>query len=138
MPYVGKDLSMVVLLPKKVDGLADFEKALTADKLAQWLEQSARDGSRTSTLPKFKTTVEFELSKTLSELGMPLAFTAPGRLLRHGRRQRFAEHLQRDSQGVRGRERRRHRSGGRDGRRHGSRSAVQITPCSGPIIRSCS
>ena len=33
MPYVGKELSMVVLLPKKADGLADLEKSLTADKL---------------------------------------------------------------------------------------------------------
>ena len=28
---------MVVLLPKKIDGLADLEKDLTADKLAGWI-----------------------------------------------------------------------------------------------------
>ena len=42
MPYAGKELSMVVLLPKKVDGLGELEKSLTADKLAGWLGKAAR------------------------------------------------------------------------------------------------
>src|SRR5262249_1281128 len=33
LPYVGKDLSMLVLLPGKADGLPDMEKDLSADKL---------------------------------------------------------------------------------------------------------
>ena len=75
MPYVGKELSMVVLLPKKADGLADLEKALTADKLAAWFGR-LRERETEVTLPKFKTTVEFELSDTLAKMGMPVAFTA--------------------------------------------------------------
>ena len=34
MPYAGRELSMVVLLSKNVDGLPELEKAITTDKLA--------------------------------------------------------------------------------------------------------
>src|SRR5262249_3618679 len=37
LPYVSEELSMVVVLPKKIDGLSDVEKNLTADQLAGWL-----------------------------------------------------------------------------------------------------
>jgi serpin B len=74
MPYVGKELSMVVLLPKKVNGLADFEKTLTADKLSDWLAQTHQLEVYV-TLPKFKLTAEFKLEDELSEMGMPLAFS---------------------------------------------------------------
>ncbi len=40
MPYVGKELSMVVLLPKKKDGLADLEKSMTADNPQVYPEHS--------------------------------------------------------------------------------------------------
>jgi serpin B len=77
MPYAGKELSMVVLLPKKVNGLADLEKSLSADKLAGWLEK-AREEEVIVTLPKFKTTSEFSLKDQLSALGMKKAFQMPG------------------------------------------------------------
>jgi serpin B len=74
MPYAGKDLSMVVLLPKKVDGLADLEKDLTADKLAGW-DAKLRDSEVVVSLPKFKTTQQMSMSKILSDMGMPVAFS---------------------------------------------------------------
>ena len=77
MPYAGKDLSMVVLLPKKVNGLADLEKSLSADKLAGWLGK-VREQEVIVTLPKFKTTSEFSMNSTLSALGMKKAFQMPG------------------------------------------------------------
>lgn len=73
MPYTGDDLSMVVLLPKKVDGLADFEKTLTPAKLADWLPK-LREQTVVVSLPKFKMTSEFTLNDQLSAMGMPLAF----------------------------------------------------------------
>jgi serpin B len=73
MPYVGKDLTMVVLLPKKVDGLAEFEKGVTPETLAAWLGQ-LRPTEVNVTLPKFKVTAEFALNDALSALGMPSAF----------------------------------------------------------------
>jgi serpin B len=76
LPYKGKQLSMVVLLPKKVDGLAELEKNLTAARLTQWLGK-LHEQEVIVTLPKFKATSEFSLGDTLSAMGMPLAFT-PG------------------------------------------------------------
>ena len=75
LPYSGKNLTMVVLLPKKVDGLADFEKDLTADKLTGWLG-GLREQKVIVSLPKFKTTQRVSLAQTLSEMGMKNAFTS--------------------------------------------------------------
>src|SRR5262249_41973970 len=77
LPYVGKDLSMMVFLPKKNDGLADFEKTLTAVKLAEWAQSLAKLPPREVEvyLPRFKMTSEFSLKKELSALGMTDAFT---------------------------------------------------------------
>jgi serpin B len=77
MPYAGKDLSMVVLLPKKVDGLPDLEKDLTADKLAGWIGK-IHTQEVIVTLPKFKTTQQMSMTEVLSKMGMPIAFM-PGR-----------------------------------------------------------
>ena len=74
LPYSGKNLTMVVLLPKKVDGLADFEKELTADNLAGWIGK-LREQKVIVSLPKFKTTQRISLARTLAEMGMKKAFT---------------------------------------------------------------
>jgi serpin B len=74
LPYKSGELSMVVLLPNDVEGLAALEKSLTVATLKQWVGQ-LRGGSRVIlTLPKFKMTQSFQLNKTLSELGMGEAF----------------------------------------------------------------
>jgi serine protease inhibitor len=39
LPYVGGELSMIVLLPKSVRGLASLEKALTATSLSKWTDR---------------------------------------------------------------------------------------------------
>jgi serpin B len=74
MPYAGKDLSMVVLLPKKLDGLASLEKELTAANLGRWLK-GAQEQKVQVALPRFRLTAEFGLNKALAELGMPSAFS---------------------------------------------------------------
>jgi serpin B len=73
MPYAGKDLSMVVLLPKKAEGLADLEKSLTPENLAGWLKR-LREQEVEVALPRFKVTAEFELKPVLASMGMTLAF----------------------------------------------------------------
>jgi serine protease inhibitor len=74
LPYAQHDLSMVLLLPKAVDGLPALEKSLTASNLSSWLSKIQR-AQVALTLPKFKVTSEFRLNKELMALGMPTAFT---------------------------------------------------------------
>ena len=75
LPYAENgDLSMLVLLPKRIDGLSDLEKGLNSEDLHKW---SAGLHSRQVTvyLPKFKMTSEFSLENTLGSMGMTLAFS---------------------------------------------------------------
>ncbi len=69
----GNDLSMLVLLPRERDGLAKLEKLLNPQNLAKWL-LSLRHQKVKVFLPKFKINTGFELSKTLTSMGMPNAF----------------------------------------------------------------
>lgn len=77
LPYKRNELSIIIFLPKKADGLADFEKALTAKVLAKTLADIHRENVSVA-LPKFEFTAEFKLGKALQALGMIDAFN--GRL----------------------------------------------------------
>jgi serpin B len=73
LPYMGDGRSMVVLLPKKVDGLAALETSLTQDALDGWLGKLARQRVRVE-LPKFRLEETFSLAEVLKALGMSAAF----------------------------------------------------------------
>jgi serpin B len=73
LPYKNLDLSMVVLLPRSVDGLARLEKNLTAPMLAKGLEQTKKAKVAVA-LPKFALTRRIDLAKQLEALGMRVAF----------------------------------------------------------------
>ena len=73
MRYVGGRILMVVLLPKKVNGLAELEKTLTAQRLEKLLA-AMKDKEVNVTFPRFKTTSEFELAEVLPKMGMVDAF----------------------------------------------------------------
>ncbi|AGP36145.1 serpin family protein [Sorangium cellulosum] len=70
-----RPLAMVVILPAQADGLPKVEQRLSAGQLKAYVEalQPARVDVA---LPRFKMAAEFELSKALAALGMPLAFDA--------------------------------------------------------------
>jgi serpin B len=74
LPYRG-DFSLVVLLPRKREGLSDLEKSLTATSLDGWMKQMARQSVQVF-LPKFRTVGEYELNQPLAKLGMTDAFNA--------------------------------------------------------------
>jgi serpin B len=75
LPYVDKELSMIILLPKEPDGLSKLEQTLTAENLSQWL---ARLYSREVVVcvPKFKVTAQFSLASVLQSMGMTDAFSS--------------------------------------------------------------
>ena len=74
LPYEANELSMIVFLPRRVAGLAEFEQTLTASRVTDWLTRMTAD-EVVVTLPRFKVTAQFELKPALTELGMPLAFS---------------------------------------------------------------
>ena len=76
LPYKGNDLSMIIFLPKDIDGLTSLEKKLTNDNVRNWINKLLNSYKQevSVSLPKFKTTAEFELSDILAQMGMPHAF----------------------------------------------------------------
>jgi len=78
LPYTSNELSMIILLPKAVDGLGALEKGLDSANLGQWLSalDAAPETKADLFLPKFKLNCRLDLAGTLSALGMPTAFSA--------------------------------------------------------------
>ncbi|MFW6159469.1 MAG: serpin family protein [Planctomycetota bacterium] len=74
LPYEGEDLSMLVLLPKTIDGLPALEKKLSPDQIETWAKRMRKREVRVH-LPKFKMTREFNLGRTLQAMGMTDAFS---------------------------------------------------------------
>ncbi|XP_044098784.1 serpin B3 isoform X1 [Neovison vison] len=76
IPYKGKDLSMVLLLPDDVDGLQKLEDQLTAEKLREWTSsQNMHDNYVDLYLPRFKVEETYDLKDTLRALGMVDVFS---------------------------------------------------------------
>jgi serpin B len=75
MPYVGQELSMVVLLPKESAGLSDLEKALTVENVSKWLGGVHKQEVIVA-VPKLKMTHKFSLGAVLQAMGMTNAFSS--------------------------------------------------------------
>lgn len=76
IPYAGGGFSMIVFLPKTIEGLAALENRLSAEKLDHWLDEVARQPVRQIDLylPKFTMESSYDLKPYLRELGMKKAF----------------------------------------------------------------
>jgi serpin B len=74
LPYVGGTTSMILVVPD-AGTFADFEAALTADKLTAILAGQGVDGGPV-VMPRFKFSTAESLAATLAIMGMPNAFTA--------------------------------------------------------------
>ena len=76
LPYKGKDLAMVLIVPQDADGLAAVEKQLTTANLQAWLGKlESRDMD--VAMPKFRIETDYRMNDPLKALGMRLVF-APG------------------------------------------------------------
>jgi serpin B len=75
LPYAGGDLSMIVVLPRELEGLPDLEAKLSADGLESWTSALHHEDEVEVSLPTFSFTSQTGLKRVLSEMGMPLAFT---------------------------------------------------------------
>jgi serpin B len=73
LPYEGDRVSMIVVLPRGKNRLADLEKRLSAKHLAAW-EQSIAPRKVSVYLPRFTMTAEFNLNAAMRKLGMTDAF----------------------------------------------------------------
>jgi serpin B len=74
LPYNRRELNMVVILPRKVDGLPSVEKSLSGKQLMTWLGGLANSAVNVA-LPKYKIESQFKLADALQALGMTDAFS---------------------------------------------------------------
>ncbi|XP_027489320.1 serpin B6-like [Corapipo altera] len=79
LPYVGNELSMIILLPDVIQdgstGLERLERELTYEKLIDWINPEMMDSTEVRVfLPKFKLEEDYDLKPILSCMGMPDAF----------------------------------------------------------------
>lgn len=74
LPYKGNDLSMVVLLPKDVEGLVKVEADVTAENVGKWTKDLRSQKVRVF-LPRFKVETSYKLNAPLQALGLKRAFS---------------------------------------------------------------
>ena len=80
LPYVGKNLSMLIILPNEIQdettGLQKLEKALTYEKLMEWTKPSKmlQDEVEVS-LPRFKMEETYDMVQFLIRMGMVDVFS---------------------------------------------------------------
>ncbi len=74
LPYAGNNLSMVILLPAKKNGLNSLEKSLNIKNLNLWLSGMHKRKVEVY-LPKFKIQAGYGLGEVLKSLGMRTAFS---------------------------------------------------------------
>jgi serine protease inhibitor len=73
LPYSGNELSMLILLPKNKD-LKSIEESLSMENLSEW-RKNLKEQKIDIYIPKFKLETKYDLSGTLKEMGMPIAFS---------------------------------------------------------------
>ncbi len=73
MPYRGKEIALLAILPRRIDGITNVEKGLDAEKLDRWI-RGMKPQSVEIRFPKLKMKSKLDLRKTLEALGMTDAF----------------------------------------------------------------
>ena len=76
IPYEGRELSMLILLPKgkTAEDLKSLEESLTIENINLWKSSLQEQKMDEVFIPKFKIKIAYQLSENLEAMGMPLAF----------------------------------------------------------------
>uniref|UniRef100_A0A8D2IU94 Serpin B6 n=1 Tax=Urocitellus parryii TaxID=9999 RepID=A0A8D2IU94_UROPR len=75
LPYVSKELSMIIMLPDEHIDLKTVEKELTYEKYIEWTNPDMMDEEEVEVfLPRFKLQENYDLEEVLRSLGMTDAF----------------------------------------------------------------
>ncbi|XP_052002581.1 leukocyte elastase inhibitor-like [Xyrauchen texanus] len=79
LPYIGETLSMLIILPNKIEddttGLQKLEKAMTYEKLMEWTGPERMSEQKVKiALPKFKMAETYDMNSLLKAMGMVDAF----------------------------------------------------------------
>ena len=76
LPYQGEQLSLLIVLPRKTDGLAALENQWAAGQIYQHVTGAlAHEEAVIVSLPRFKMETEFQLKPALCDMGAALAFS---------------------------------------------------------------
>jgi serpin B len=73
LPYIGVASSMIILLPRHIDGCGQLENRLTPSLLSSTLAQMKTQKVELR-LPRFRLECSVDLKETLAKMGMPDAF----------------------------------------------------------------
>ncbi|KAM9665830.1 serpin B6 isoform 1-T6 [Trichechus inunguis] len=75
LPYVGKELNMIIMLPDGNTDLSTVEKELTYEKFMEWTRPDMLDEEEVEVfLPRFKLEENYDMEDVLRSLGMADAF----------------------------------------------------------------
>ncbi|NXX76248.1 SPB6 protein, partial [Urocolius indicus] len=79
LPYVGNELSMIILLPDSIQdgstGLERLERELTYEMLMDWINPEMMDSTKMEVfIPRFKLEENYDLKPLLISMGMLDAF----------------------------------------------------------------
>lgn len=75
LPYVGKELNMIIMLPDDNVDLETVEKELTYEKFIEWTRPDMLDKQEVEVfLPRFKLEENYDMKDVLRSLGMTDAF----------------------------------------------------------------
>jgi len=73
LPYLGEGLSMLILLPRRIEGIEKLEESLSIENLNFW-RNGLEERKVIVFLPRFTISSKFNLGRTLGAMGMRDAF----------------------------------------------------------------
>jgi len=76
LPYEGKEISMIIIVPRSIDGFASLNKKLTPNNIEKWIG-SIKQRKVEVYLPKFTLKTNYELQQPLQRLGITRLFKDP-------------------------------------------------------------